>query len=348
MIIKFSITSFNIKAVFAGFSFTILLILFQHNCNAQAPSYPQEITVSQDGTGNYKSIQEALNSIRDLGEKEVKILIKNGTYREKIIIPSWKTKIKLIGESRENTIITFGDFSGKINPLGKDAFGKDKFSTYTSYTLLVEADDVTIENLTITNDAGAVGQAVALHVGGDRFVAKKCTILGHQDTLYGATENSRQIYFDCYIEGTTDFIFGKATMVFKHCTIKSLSNSYVTAAATSPRQKFGLVFFDCNLIAENTVTKVYLGRPWRPFAKTVFINCELGKHIVAEGWNPWKGDAMFPDKEKTAYYAEYQSKGLGASPRTRVSWSKQLSDKEAKSYTNQNILKGLDNWNPVR
>lgn len=344
---KFALKNFNRKTNLIAFSFALLLALFHHNCEAQSPTYPQEITVSQDGSSNYKTIQEAVNSIRDLGEKEVKILIKKGTYREKLIIPSWKTKIKLIGESKENTIITFGDFSGKVNPLGKDAFGKDKFSTYTSYTFFVEADDITLENLTIVNDAGAVGQAVALHVEGDRFVAQNCNILGHQDTLYGATESSRQIYIGCNIEGTTDFIFGKSTMVFQHCTIKSLSNSYVTAAATSPRQKYGLVFFDCKLIADSAINKVYLGRPWRPFAKTVFINCELGKHIVAEGWNPWKGDAMFPDKEKTAYYAEYKSKGLGASAKTRVSWSKQLTAKEVKRYTVQNILKGLDNWNPV-
>lgn len=344
---KFSLKKFNRKTDHIAFSFTLLLILFQYNCDAQAPTYPQEITVSQDGSGNYKTIQEAVNSIRDLGEKEIKILIKKGTYREKLTIPSWKTKIKLIGESKENTVITFGDFSGKINPLGKDAFGKDKFSTYTSYTVLVEADDITLENLTIVNDAGSVGQAVALHIEGDRFVVKNCAILGHQDTLYGATETSRQIYINCDIEGTTDFIFGKSTMVFQQCTIKSLSNSYMTAAATSPRQKYGLVFFNCRLIADSTTNKVYLGRPWRPFAKTVFINCELGKHIIAEGWNPWKGDAMFPDKEKTAYYAEYKSKGLGASAKTRVSWSKQLTAQEVKNYTVQNVLKGLDNWNPV-
>lgn len=313
---------------------------------AQSAIFPKEITVAQDGSGNYKTIQEAVNAVRDLGEKRVKIFIKKGIYKEKLIIPSWKTNISLIGEDKENTIITNDDFSGKVNPQGKDAFGKDKFSTYTSYSVLVQGNDLSMENLTIANTSGAVGQAVALHVEGDRFVAKNCKLLGFQDTLYAATEKSRQFYQNCYIEGTTDFIFGEATVVFQNCTIHSLSNSYVTAAATRANQKFGFVLFNCTLTAGENVTKVYLGRPWRPYAKTVFINCELGKHVTPEGWNPWKGDAMFPDKEKTAYYAELGSKGPGATVKTRVGWSHQLAAKAIKSYTLKDILGGPDNWNP--
>ena len=170
----------------------VFLIGLSINTNAQSKVYPSEITVDKSGNGNYKTIQEAVNSIRDLGEKEVRILVKNGTYREKIVIPSWKTKIHIIGESRENTIITFDDYSGKSIPAGKDTFGLDKFSTYNSYTILVQANDVSLENLTIINAAGRVGQAVALHVEGDRFAAKNCVFLGNQDTLFVATQNSRQ------------------------------------------------------------------------------------------------------------------------------------------------------------
>lgn len=314
---------------------------------AQDPKYPSTITVSQDGKGNYKTIQEAINSVRDLGEKEVKIYVKNGIYTEKIVIPSWKIKIAILGESTENTIITYGDYSGKPNPLGKDIFGNAKFSTYTSFTLLVQGNDTHLENLTIINSSGRVGQAVALHVEGDRFVAKKCRFLGNQDTLYAAVENSRQYYMDCYIEGTTDFIFGKATVVFQNCTVKSLTDSYVTAASTSAAQKFGFVFINCKLIADSSVTKAYLGRPWRPHAKTVFITCDLGKHILPEGWNPWKGDLMFPNKELTVFYAEYKNGGAGASPKTRSPWTKQLSDRAAKNYTLKAILGGADQWSPL-
>ncbi|MCX2494270.1 pectinesterase family protein [Pedobacter sp. PF22-3] len=325
--------------------FYALSVLYLH---AQGTKYPSEIIVAQDGNGNYKTIQEAVNSVRDLGEQEVKIYIKNGIYKEKLIIPSWKIKITLIGESAENTVITNADYSGKANPLGKDAFGHTTFSTYTSFTVLVQGNDSHFENLSIINSAGRVGQAVALHVEGDRFIAKHCRFLGNQDTLYAAIENSRQYYLNCYIEGTTDFIFGKATVVFQNCTIKSLSDSYVTAASTSAQQKFGFVFQNCKLIADPAVTKAYLGRPWRPYAKTVFMTCNLGKHILPEGWNPWKGDVMFPDKELTVFYAEYKNNGDGASPKTRLPWAKQLTAKEAKSYTLENILGGIDQWNPIK
>ncbi|MCG9972879.1 pectinesterase family protein [Christiangramia crocea] len=299
----------------------------------------REITVAQDGSGDYSNIQEAINSTRDLGPGEVKIHIKNGTYSEKLEIPSWKHQLTLIGESQENTIITNDDYSGKI-----DSVTGKKLSTFTSYTVLVRGDDIQIQNLSIKNSSCGEGQAVALHVEGDRFVIKNSNILGCQDTIYTATEGSRQLYLNCYIEGTTDFIFGEATAVFKNCTIKSLRNSYVTAAATPQNQQFGYVFIDCKLTAAEDVDEVYLGRPWRPYAQTVFINTELGSHIVPEGWDPWTGDKMFPNKEETTYYAEYNSKGEGASPETRVEWSYQLSKEEAKEYTLENIFRNTKDW----
>jgi len=315
--------------------------------NGQSQVLPTTLTVAQDGSGDYKSIQEAVNSARDLGQLMVKIFIKNGVYKEKLVIPSWKTKIHLIGESKEGTIITGNDYSGKSYDGEKDAYGNLKHSTYTSYTVLVQGNDFKAENLTIQNTAGRVGQAVALHVEGDRAVIINCRLLGNQDTLYTATGTSRQYYKDCYIEGTTDFIFGEATVVFQSCTIKSLTNSYITAAGTTPYQKFGYVFFDCKLIADPAATKVYLGRPWRPHAKTVFIRTEMESHIVPQGWDPWKGDRMFPDKEKTTLYAEYGSYGAGANVTDRINWSRQLSKKEIKKYTLNNIFSGSNSWYPT-
>ena len=299
----------------------------------------REITVAKDGSGDFTTIQEAVNSTRDLGPGEVKIHIKAGTYNEKMEIPSWKHQLTLIGESRENTIITNDDFSGKI-----DSVTGKELSTFTSYTVLVRGDDIKIENLTIKNSSCGEGQAVALHVEGDRFVIRNSNILGCQDTIYTATGGSRQLYLNCYIEGTTDFIFGEATAVFKDCTIKSLRNSYVTAAATPQNQQFGYVFIDCKLTAAEDVNEVYLGRPWRPYARTVFINTEMGSHIVSEGWNPWKGDEMFPNKEETAFYAEYHSQGPGAAPEKRVEWSHQLSEEEAKKYSLENIFSNSNDW----
>ncbi|MEN0052809.1 MAG: pectinesterase family protein [Mucilaginibacter sp.] len=307
---------------------------------AQAAVFPAKFTVAQDGSGDFKTIQEAVNAVRDLSQQQVSIYIKKGTYHEKLVIPSWKSKISLVGEDKENTIITNSDFSGKPNPQGKDAFGKDKFTTYTSYTILVQGNDFVAENLTIINASGPVGQAVAFHVEGDRCAVINCRLLGNQDTLYAATENSRQFYKDCYIEGTTDFIFGEATAVFQHCVIKSLKNSFISAPATTARQQFGFVYLDCELTAVDSVKKVFLGRPWRPDAKAVYINTQMGKHITATGWDNWRN----PQNEKTAFFAEYKSTGKGAEVNGRATWSHQLTATEAKMYTIKNILGGQDHW----
>jgi len=307
----------------------------------------KQITVAQDGSGDFKTIQEAINAVRDLSQQQVPIYIKKGVYHEKVVIPSWKTHISLIGEDRAQTIITNADYAGKPIPNGgTDASGHNKFNTYTSYTVLVAADNFRAENLTIANTSGRVGQAVALHIEGDRCVVKNCSLSGNQDTLYTGTGSSRVFFKDCYIEGTTDFIFGEATAVFQNCIIKNLTNSFISAAGTTANQQYGYVFMDCKLIADPSVKKAYLGRPWRPYAKTVYIRTQMGAHIVAEGWNPWRGDAMFPDKEKTVFYAEYLSTGPGANAKGRVAWSKQLTAAEAAHYTVKNILGGSDNWNP--
>lgn len=281
------------------------------------------IVVAQDGSGDFTTIQAAVTSLRDLSPERLTIFIRKGTYKEKLVIPSWKVKVSLIGESKENTIITYDDHSGKETPTGK-------LNTFTSYTCLVQGNDFSAENLTFQNTAGRdVGQAVALHVEADRCVIKNCRIIANQDTLYAGVDNSRQRYIDCYIEGTTDFIFGPATVVFENCTIHCTKNSYITAASTPAHQKFGFVFFKCTITHSPEAVKVYLGRPWRSFARTVFLDCTLGDHILPEGWHNWSK----PDAEKTAFYAEYQSAGPGANPSGRVSWSHQLTGAEAGEYT---------------
>ena len=303
-----------------------------------------ELTVAQDGSGNFKTIQEAINNVRDHAEIRVTINIKPGIYNEKVVIPFFKRNITLKGSDKEKTVISYNDYSGK--PFrGIDITGNPKFSTYTSYTLLVQGNDCSVENLTIENTAGKVGQAVALHTEGDRVAIKNCSILGNQDTLYLAKGGTRNYFENCYINGTTDFIFGAATAYFYNCTIESLTNSYVTAASTTQQDAYGFVFVDCKLIAkDDTVNKVFLARPWRPYAQTVFINTEMGSHIIPEGWNPWKGDKNFPDKEKTVFYAEYGSKGAGGKDVSkRVSWSHQLKKSDLKKY---DLLKVLNGWNP--
>jgi len=198
--------------------------------------------------------------------------------------------------------------------------------------------------VTFANAAGyTAGQAVALHVEGDRATFRHCRLVGDQDVLLLAAGGSRQYYQDCYIEGTTDFIFGAGIGVFDHCQIRSKKNSYITAASTPAGQAYGFVFLDCTLTADTTIAKkVYLGRPWRPNAKVVYLRCELGSHILPAGWDNWRN----PENEKTAYYAEYRSAGPGANPAGRVAWSHQLTAKEARQYTLKMIFGGQEGWQP--
>lgn len=154
-----------------------------------------------------------------------------------------------------------------------------------------------MENITIENSAGPVGQAVALHIEGDRCVFRNCRFLGHQDTMFASGENARQYYVDCYIEGTTDFIFGPATAVFEKCVIHSKKNSYVTAASTPDWVDYGFVFIDCTLTAAAGIDEIYLGRPWRDYARTVFIRTDMEAHILPEGWHNWSR----PEAEKSTF-----------------------------------------------
>ncbi|MGO4821414.1 MULTISPECIES: pectinesterase family protein [unclassified Flavobacterium] len=284
------------------------------------------IIVAQDGTGDFTKIQDAVNAAKAFPDDRITILVKNGVYYEKVKIHSWNPKISLIGESREKTIITYDDYFNKIN-IGRN-------STFHTYTVLVEGNDFFAKNLTIQNSSGEVGQAVALNVNANRVVITNCSLLGNQDTLYTSGEGTKNYFKDCYIEGTTDFIFGDATVLFENCIINSKKNSYITAASTPQNTSFGYVFKNCKLIASEGVDEVYLGRPWRIYAKTVFINCEMGKHIKSEGWHNWSK----PEAERTAFYAEYKCSGEGFQPTKRVPWSHQLKRSEAKKYTLQNIM----------
>lgn len=294
-----------------------------------ASSFSQDeynITVAQDGSGNYSTIQSAIDAARSFPDKRITIFVKNGIYREKIVVPAVNTRLSIIGEDAEKTIITWDDYFNKIN--------RGRNSTFYTYTLLVIADDFVAENLTVENNAGPVGQALALYVKGDRCVFRNCRLLGNQDTLYADGLNSRQYFEGCYIEGTTDFIFGPATAFFNNCTIYSKHDSYITAASTPEGKPFGFVFIKCKLTAAPEAKKVFLGRPWRDFAKTVFINCEMGSHIAPEGWSNWSGT----ERDKTAFYAEYGNTGPGADISRRISWSRQLTKKEIRKYTLENIL----------
>ena len=309
-----------------------LLLLLVAVSGTWAQERQDTIVVSRDGTGNFRTLQEAIESARAFMDYTVTIYVKNGVYKEKVIVPSWVENIDIIGEDRDKTIITYDDHAN-INKMG----------TFRTYTVKVEGSDITFKNLTIENNAAQLGQAVALHTEGDRLKFINCRILGNQDTIYTGAQFTRLYFKDCYIDGTTDFIFGPSTALFEDCIIHSKRNSYVTAASTPKEAKYGYVFKHCKLTAEPGVDKVYLGRPWRPYAYTLFIECELGKHIVSAGWHNWGKQS----NEETARYMEYKNTGEGANASERVAWSKQLTKKEAEAVTVDAIFRTQSNWNPI-
>lgn len=327
----------------------------------------KELTVSADGNGDFRKIQEAIDIIPLENAAPVVIRIKNGIYNEKVRIQS--PYISLIGENPEKTVLTFNDFAKKLFPDGTP------MNTFNSYTVYIGGRDFTAENITFENSSGmgaVVGQAIAAYVDADRAVFKNCRFLGYQDTLFtgplpknptpkglnlvyptlgsGPNEYSgaiRQYYTDCFIKGDIDFIFGSATAVFNRCEIFSnrLPDSepgYITAASTFPNKKYGYVMLDCKLTGDASPGSVYLGRPWRDFANVVWINCWMGAHIHPEAWHNWD----LPERQKTVTYREYHSHGPGSAVTQRVNWAQQLTSEEAKEYTIPKIFFSPDGWYP--
>jgi len=318
--------------------------------------------VAHDGTGDFKTIQEAINSIPKDQQTPITIFIKPGVYKEKLHLEVPFVTLK--GEDAKNTILTFDDYAEKVHTDGK------KYGTFRSYTFFIGSHDITIENLTIENSSGfgdQVGQALAVYADGDKICFKNCRLLGHQDTLFtgplppapiqpgsflGPRENAeringRQYYENCYIEGEVDFIFGSATAFFYQCEIFSLNrnqevNGYVTAPSTAEDQAYGYVFEDCKLTSDCAQHTVYLGRPWRNFAKAVFIRCEIGEHIKEEGWHNWNKK----EAEVQSFFAEADNTGASASPNKRAHFSHVIKTNNLKNYSRQAVLCGIDHWTP--
>ena len=311
-----------------------------------------DIVVSPDGHGDFATVQQAIDAVPDYSHEHITtIYIRKGVYKENVHIPHSKFRMHISGEDALGTIITF-DKAAKHNwPLTGYPIG-----TSGSATIYIHSSYVTFENLTFENTAGEgkeIGQAVAVFTDGDFLFFKNCRFIGNQDTLYtygryGKDGGIKRNYFlDCYIEGTTDFIFGPSIAYFENCTIHSKKNSYVTAASTLKGQKYGYVFKNCRLTAAEGITKCYLGRPWGAYAKTVFIDCELGSHILPEGWHDWEKPGK-PDTKKNSYYAEWGSYGPGAAG-PRVKWARKLTASKAAGYTFEKVMyqeqDGIK-WNP--
>ena len=312
---------------------------------------PDTIVVARDGTGQFRTVTEAIEVCRAFMDYHKVIYVKRGTYKEKLIIPQWLQNIEICGEDRDQTVITYDDHAnitmdGCFWPKElKDqllAMGdRPKLGTFRSFTVRVDGNSITFKNITIENNAARLGQAVALHTQGDRLLFVNCRLLGNQDTVYTGTAATRLYFRDCYIEGTTDFIFGPSTAWFEQCTIHCKADSYITAASTPQDIDYGYVFNNCTVTAAPGVTKVYLGRPWRDYGYTLFMNCTLPAEILPAGWHHWQ-----KEREQTARYLEYNNRGEGANTDARVSWSHQLTKKEAQQITPERVFSMKSEWRP--
>lgn len=301
--------------------------------------------VAADGTGDYYSIQRAIDVALDTGAV---ISIAPGNYREVLTIDKAHIHLRSPYTDASKTVVVFDKSAGTAGGTTKSA------------TVNIPGDDFTAENLTFQNDFNAhhpqvpVGsQALAVNVTGDRAVFRNMRLLGNQDTLYAATRKctpgtacptSRQYFSHCFIEGNVDFIFGDSKAVFDHCEIRSNAHNggYITAQSKiSAEQDSGYVFNHCKLTADPGVERVWLGRPWRPYAKVIFLNTEMGAHIEPGGWREWH-----PGETKsleTAYYAEYNSTGPGAHPGERDPHTRMLTAAQAADYE---ISRFFNEWVP--
>jgi pectinesterase len=311
----------------------------------QAHAQERRIVVAADGSGDYRTVQEAIGALPDNGSGRTVILIKPGVYTGQKILTKEKGKVTLQGQDAASTILTWDINTNEAQPPGANP-------RYKGTAFVVLADDFKADRLTFQNASGDHGQALALRIDGDRAVVTNSRLLGWQDTLM--LNHGRDYFKDSYIEGRVDFIYGSATAVFDHCEIKSKNGGYVTAASTPADQPYGLVFLnsrltsdpapwaDPNGTASRATPLAYLGRPWRPYGSVTFVNTEMGAHIRPEGWDNWRN----PENEKTARYAEYQSSGPGANPGKRVAWSHQLGEAQARALTVEDVLGGSDHWRP--
>jgi len=314
----------------------LIAALFWSLCASAIRADHPHLVVAPDGSGQYKTVQAAIDSIPNENTEPRVIVIKPGTYKEHLVISERKTLLTLRGEHKDaaKTVLTFNRYWGVDHAA---APGK-KVETNDIESVLIQPDNFTAENLTFENTAGEVGLAPAVRSMGDKQIFRNCRFLGWHDTL---CVNGKRTYFrDCYVEGRIDFIFGLATAVFENCHLHSKKGGYVAAAATKAETPFGLVFINCRLTGMGG--RAYLGKPWQKGAATAFLECELGEHLRPEGWAEWRGE----EHHKTARFVEYKNTGPGSDTRKRPVWTRQLSDAEAKNYTVENILSGEDRWDP--
>lgn len=307
---------------------------------AAAAQPARVLTVASDGSGEFLSVQAAIDAVPSRNDQRVVIEVGPGMYHELVSVPRDKPMITLRGQNPQQTYIGYNLHAR--TPKG-DGSGQG-VGTTGSTAVELQGDDFVAENITFVNTTPRdIAQAVAVRPHGDRQIFRNCRFLGWQDTLY--PRGGRQYFVDCYIEGGVDFIFGDSTAVFDQCEIRSIRSGYVTAARTPQDRPYGYVFLDCRLTRSPDVgdAEVYLGRPWRDFANVWFIRTWMDSHIKPEGWHNWGK----PERESTVTYCEFDSRGPGAAPDQRVPWSTILTPEQASKVTVQSVLAGEDGWDPT-
>lgn len=320
--------------------------------------------VAKDGSGDFTSIQQAIDSIPEGGQTPAIILLRMEEFQERVVVN--KDNVRIIGEARDRTVITAKGCAKDLNPDGTER------GTFLSATFLVTGNNVEVENLTIRNDAGDgrdVGQAVAVYAAGDRGVWRNVRMIAHQDTLFCGPmmekvvdfiaprkscaeyvasvgdcplTHSRQYFEDCFIQGDVDFIFGPYRCWFERCTLfMNARGGLYTAANTPEEQPYGLVFHHCRLTGECGEGQAFLGRPWRKFSRTVFLNCEMDEHVAPSGFSDWDSEKLVTER-----YAEFGTTGARADQSTRHPSQKRMTKTEAENYSIREVLGGWDNWRP--
>ncbi|GMH05109.1 hypothetical protein Nepgr_006949 [Nepenthes gracilis] len=284
------------------------------------------ITVAQDGAGDYRTVQEAVNAVPLGNTRRIVIRVSPGIYKQPVYVPKTKNFITLAGVRREDTVVTWNNTASKIEH--HQAARLIGTGTFGCGSVIVEGDDFIAENITFENSATrGSGQAVALRVTADRCAFYNCRFHGWQDTLY--LHCGKQYLRDCYIEGSVDFIFGNSTSLLEHCHIHCKAEGFITAQSRkSSQETTGYVFIRCVITGDGGTSYAYLGRPWGPFGRVVFAYTYMDRCIKPEGWNNW-GKC---EKERTACFYEYRCFGPGCCPSKRATWARELIDSEASQF----------------
>jgi len=317
--------------------FAVLLATGSGSVHAanQVPAFKPDAVVAADGSGTFTTVQAAINAAPQTtsAAKRWVIFIKAGIYRELVQVQREKRFVSLVGEDPARTVITYA-----LNATMPGADGLP-MGTFRTPTVWIDADDFAAENLTFENSAGPVGQALAVRVDGDRVVFRNCRFVGWQDTVL--LNRGRHYLAESFIAGHVDFIFGGATAYFDHCDVHVWGNGYVTAASTPTDQPFGFVFADGSITGEPDA-RTYLGRPWRDFAQVAFLRTTMSDVVRPEGWHNWDK----PERERTARYAEWDSRGPGGAGKGRVAWAQHWTQADANDATIDRVLGGADHWDP--